>query len=128
MSSFTREEVPVAIQDDNAELRTVEGGDMTIAFMTLKKGANFGPALVGLPDDLCQCPHWGYMLKGQVKMTHEGRRGDLRGRRGFLLAARPRPRSAGGLRVRRRVADRRVQRGDPAHPRRRIARCQRALP
>jgi hypothetical protein len=22
------------------------------------------PLLKGLPDDLCQCPHWGYVLKG----------------------------------------------------------------
>ena len=32
-----------------------------------------GPALIGQPDDLCQCPHWGYVLKGRVKMrTKEG--------------------------------------------------------
>jgi hypothetical protein len=73
LSAYEKQDVPVAIQDDNAELRTVEGGDMTVAFMTLKKGANFAPALVGLPDDLCQCPHWGYMLKGKIKMkTKEG--------------------------------------------------------
>jgi hypothetical protein len=24
------------------------------------------PMLKGLPDDRCQCPHWGYVLKGKV--------------------------------------------------------------
>ena len=24
------------------------------------------PLLVGLPDDRCQCPHWGYVLKGRL--------------------------------------------------------------
>lgn len=23
------------------------------------------PLFKGLPDDLCQCPHWGYVLKGE---------------------------------------------------------------
>lgn len=68
VAAINQEDVPVAIQTDDAELRTSEVGDMTVAFMRLKKGADFGPALTGLPDDLCQCPHWGYMLKGRVKM------------------------------------------------------------
>ena len=24
----------------------------------------------GCPDDRCQCPHWGYVLKGQVRITY----------------------------------------------------------
>ena len=28
-----------------------------------------------MPDDLCQCPHWGYMIKGRVRMhTKDGDR------------------------------------------------------
>jgi len=69
MGAIERDDVPVVIQTDDAELRMVEVGDMTVAFMRLQKGADFGPALTGLPDDLCQCPHWGYMLKGRVMMT-----------------------------------------------------------
>jgi hypothetical protein len=73
MGVINRDDVPVTIQDDNAELRTAQAGDMTVAFMRLKKGADFAPALAGLPDDLCQCPHWGYMLKGRLKMkTNDG--------------------------------------------------------
>jgi hypothetical protein len=31
------------------------------------------PALVGVPDDLCQCPHWGYVINGRLKMhTRDG--------------------------------------------------------
>jgi hypothetical protein len=68
MRAIEREDVPVAIQDDNVELRLSEVGDMTVSFVNLKEGTDLAPALVGLPDDLCQCPHWGYMLKGRVKM------------------------------------------------------------
>lgn len=68
MEALNREEVPVAIQDDNVELRMSEVGEMTVSFIQLKEGADLSPALVGLPDDLCPCPHWGYMLKGRLKM------------------------------------------------------------
>ena len=69
MEAFEKQDVPVAIETDDAQLRTMEAGDMTLALMTLKQGADFGPALEGLPDDKCQCPHWGYMLKGRLRMT-----------------------------------------------------------
>jgi hypothetical protein len=73
VEALNREDVPVAIQDDNVELRMSEVGDMTVSFIQLKEGADLGPALVGLPDDLCPCPHWGYMLNGRLKMrTKDG--------------------------------------------------------
>ena len=74
MKAIAREEAPVEIEGDGVELRMKEiGGDMTTAFVRLPAGADLGPALVGQPDDLCQCPHWGYLLKGRVKMrTKEG--------------------------------------------------------
>ena len=68
MSVLEREQVPIGIQDDNVELRMAEVGEMTVSFIRLKKGTDLGPALVGLPDDLCPCPHWGYMLRGRLEM------------------------------------------------------------
>jgi hypothetical protein len=69
MKALTRAEVPVAIEGDGVELRMAEiGGGMTTAFVRVPKGADFRPALAGLPGDLCQCPHWGYVLKGRLKM------------------------------------------------------------
>lgn len=62
-------DVSVAVKDDNVELRMSEVGDMTVSFIRLKEGADLGPALVGLPDDLCPSPHWGYMLEGRLKMV-----------------------------------------------------------
>ena len=39
-----------------------------MAFVRLPAGANLAPALTGLPDNLCQCPHWGYMISGRLRM------------------------------------------------------------
>jgi len=69
MAVLNRQDVPVAIEDDNVELRMTEVGDLTASFIRLKQGADLGPALVGLPDDLCPCPHWGYMIDGRLKMV-----------------------------------------------------------
>ncbi|HXH83039.1 MAG TPA: hypothetical protein VNN07_08940 [Candidatus Tectomicrobia bacterium] len=68
MVKLRREDVPVAIEDNGVELRMRPEGGMTVAFVRLPRGANLQPALRGLPDDLCPCPHWGYVLKGRVRM------------------------------------------------------------
>jgi hypothetical protein len=43
-----------------------------VGFVRLPAGADLRAVTKGLPDDLCPCPHWGYMLKGRVRMhtTH----------------------------------------------------------
>lgn len=69
MTAITRQQAPVAIEGDGVELRSQEiGGDMTAAFVRLPKGADLRPALAGMPDDLCQCPHWGFMVSGRIRM------------------------------------------------------------
>ena len=68
MGVIKEQDVPVAILDENVELRMSEVGDMTVSLIRLKQGTDLSPALVGLPDDLCQCPHWGFMRHGKLKM------------------------------------------------------------
>jgi len=68
MISIRRDETPIAIEGNGVELRMRPEGALTVAFVRLPKGAYLAPALRGLPDDLCPCPHWGYMLKGRVRM------------------------------------------------------------
>ncbi|GAA3065787.1 hypothetical protein FHS39_001663 [Streptomyces olivoverticillatus] len=74
MTSTTREEMPVTFQGEGVEVRTQDiGGGMTVMFMSAVKGTDLGPSLKGLPDDLCQCPHWGLLSKGRVRLrTKQG--------------------------------------------------------
>lgn len=70
MTGTTRQDTPVAIEGGGVELRTrTVGGDLSVAFVQLPQGTDLRPALKGLTDDLCQCPHWGYMIKGRMKMV-----------------------------------------------------------
>jgi hypothetical protein len=41
-------------------------GGYTINFVSFKIDIDAAPLLKGLPDDRCQCPHWGYVTNGQV--------------------------------------------------------------
>ena len=68
MQSFTREDVPVAIADGELEVRVKDVEGLMIGFVRLPGGADLREATKGLPGDLCPCPHWGYMLKGTVRM------------------------------------------------------------
>jgi hypothetical protein len=75
MQTIDATDLPAIIHDDNVELRMGEVGAMTVSFISLKAGTDLGPALVGLADDLCPCPHWGYMLEGTLGMhTPDGDR------------------------------------------------------
>ena len=38
----------------------------TVNFVTFRQDIDGTPLLKGLPDDRCQCPHWGYVLKGRL--------------------------------------------------------------
>lgn len=68
MIALQPHQVPVAIDGDGVTLRKQPVGDMTVAFVQARKGVDLRPALKGLPQDLCQCPHWGYVIKGTVRM------------------------------------------------------------
>ncbi|MEU9172374.1 hypothetical protein AB0D34_32075 [Streptomyces sp. NPDC048420] len=69
MTAAARNDIPVALEGDGVELRTKPiGGGMSVGWISLPEGTDMGPALKGLDGDACQCPHWGYLLKGRLKM------------------------------------------------------------
>jgi hypothetical protein len=68
-------ELPVALEADGVEVRATEVGELTAGWFQLAAGTDLGPALAGLPGDMCPCPHWGYMIKGRLRMrTADGDR------------------------------------------------------
>lgn len=51
--------------NDRAE--ELEGG-YTVNFVEFREDIDATEMLKGLPDDRCQCPHWGYVLEGRMTM------------------------------------------------------------
>ena len=45
-------------------------GDMRVGYETYLKDYDDAPYLKGLPNDRCQCPHWGYMLSGRMTVRY----------------------------------------------------------
>jgi hypothetical protein len=86
MLGLWREDVPPAIQGEGVELRKQTLGKMSVAFVQAQKGTDLRPVLKGLPDDLCQCPHWGYVLKGKVRMHTKAGQHDYEAGQAFYWA------------------------------------------
>ena len=45
-------------------------GQISGEYFSLGAGADIAPLLKGLEGDLCQSPHWGYVLQGQLTVTY----------------------------------------------------------
>ena len=45
-------------------------GKIAGEYLSLKTGTDITPLLKGLEGDLCQSPHWGYMIEGEVTLTY----------------------------------------------------------
>ena len=66
----SKQDLPVAFEDGAAYSRQAEWGDMNVAIEAFPGGTDATPLFKGLPDDRCQCPHWGYLLKGRIRVKY----------------------------------------------------------
>lgn len=63
-------EIPGAVIRQRTGFGDVSGFDMISAeYFTLSAGVDTTPLFQGLEGDLCQCPHWGFVLGGQLTTT-----------------------------------------------------------
>ena len=46
-------------------------GGMTVAVNSLPAGTDFAPLLVGLKNNSCQVPHWGYIIQGVLQVKYD---------------------------------------------------------
>src|SRR5262245_3427450 len=67
--------MPKASKETASESMVVEGYEghfesfedgYTVGFETYTADADLTPFFQGLPDDRCQCEHWGYVVKGKL--------------------------------------------------------------
>ena len=64
-----REGIPIMFQAGPAYSRQVEWGDMDAGFWAFPAGFDSTPLFPGLPYG-CECPHWGYLLKGRMRVRY----------------------------------------------------------
>jgi len=73
---INRQDVDVQMAIPGATVRQHRGfgaagdmGDISCEYFTLAAGVDTTPLFLGLEGDLCQCPHWGYVLTGTLTTT-----------------------------------------------------------
>ena len=66
MPRTSKAEAPIALDEPMIEGRYVELDGYTVGFETHKADMDPGLLFRGLPDDRCQCPHWGVVNRGKV--------------------------------------------------------------
>ena len=45
----------------------------TVSFTLFREDTDSAPLMKGLPDDRCQCPHWGYVVNGNMTFRYADR-------------------------------------------------------
>ena len=64
--------MPIDSFPTNMMVNHIEGwGGMTVAVNSLPAGADFSPMLIGLKNNSCQVPHWGYIIKGVMRLQYD---------------------------------------------------------
>jgi hypothetical protein len=74
---IAKEDIPVKINAPGAVARVQRDfgdasgfGAFGGEYFSLGAGADIAPLLKGLEGDLCQSPHWGYMIEGDLTVTY----------------------------------------------------------
>lgn len=74
---IAKKDVPVRVNAPGAVVRQqMNFGDATgygtigAEYFSLSAGVDIAMLLQGLENDLCQSPHWGYLLEGELTVTY----------------------------------------------------------
>lgn len=63
-------QIPGAVIRQHKDFGDSSGyGKISGEYFSLAAGVDTTPLFQGLDGDLCQCPHWGYVLEGKVTTT-----------------------------------------------------------
>lgn len=66
MPSANKLTTPIALDEDLIEGRYAELDHYTVGFESYGQDVDPAALFVGLPEDRCQCAHWGYVTSGQL--------------------------------------------------------------
>ena len=66
MPSANEATTPLSVDIPELKGRYAAMGDYTVGFETYPLEVDPAPYFVGLPEDRCQCPHWGVVTAGEI--------------------------------------------------------------
>ncbi len=63
-------EIPGAVARQKTEFGSVKGFDkISGEYFSLSAGVDTTPLFEGLEGNACQCPHWGFVVRGRITTT-----------------------------------------------------------
>jgi hypothetical protein len=63
-------EIPGAVIRQKTDFGDATGlGKISAEYFSLSAGVDTTPLFMGLEGNLCQCPHWGFLLSGRLTTT-----------------------------------------------------------
>lgn len=57
-----------ALQGPGVEIRRADDDGLAQCLIRLSAGLRTDPLFAGLPEDRCQCVHWGYIISGTMRV------------------------------------------------------------
>ncbi len=67
-----KEDIPITMEAPGTVMGGFAGwGGMAVAFNEMPAGTDIAPLLQGLKNNSCQCPHWGYILEGDILIRYD---------------------------------------------------------
>jgi hypothetical protein len=72
---IAKDQIPAKIDVPGAKARQlpdfgIASGTLGAEYFSLGEGTDIAPLLEGLEGDLCQAPHWGYLIEGEVVVSY----------------------------------------------------------
>lgn len=67
----SKNDLPKTLESNEIVIQEAEWGNMHVGYETYNEFSDIGPLLKGLPDDRCQSPHWGYVIKGRMQIKYK---------------------------------------------------------
>jgi len=90
---------PVGIDIPELEGRYVDLDGYTVGFETYRSDVDPAELFRGLPDDRCQCPHWGVVITGSISFRFADRIETFRAGDAYYAPAGHTPVITGGTEV-----------------------------
>ncbi|HET7899599.1 MAG TPA: hypothetical protein VFL59_00325 [Candidatus Nanopelagicales bacterium] len=70
MSIINQNRAPEQVSLPGFEGRYDEAAAMAVGFEAYAADQDPAPLFAGLPDDACQCQHWGYVVRGRMTFRY----------------------------------------------------------
>jgi hypothetical protein len=69
--------LPILVEAGPNQVRGADWGAMRVALVSVAAGTDFAPLLAGLPNNRCPAEHWGYVIKGRLRITGPDNKDEL---------------------------------------------------